>query len=164
MSWSVLQLGYSMVYPDCLLTKRPFLLFTNTSRIITTLIDASILLKNKSSSCHCDAEDCESLGVKKLSKSWCPSIFIGVVEGFCSVPATARASPVLANFHGSDWQLCLGSFVRFRTNIIACTAIGRSNWLALNQAPLFRKWISVFGGGIIATGAGTMPNKTIETY
>ena len=41
---------------------------------------------------------------------------------------------------------------------------GATDWI-LNKAPLFRKWISVFGGGIlIVTGAGTMPNKTIETY
>ena len=134
--------------------------------IVTIVIGASILLKNRSPSCDCNAEDSKNMDLKKFTERFDVRAFsLGFFRGLIVCP------PLLALLlYSVTFAAPVDSFV-FAVLFGLGTALspilllgGATGWL-LNKAPLFRKWISIFGAGIlIVLGFGTLLNALMVIY
>jgi len=131
--------------------------------IVTIVIGISILLKSRSSSHNCNPECNKNLGLKKTVGRFDVRAFsLGFSRGLVVCPAL-----VLLLLYAIPFATPLDSFVLavlfgLGTAISPMLLLGGVTGWLLNKAPLFRKWISIAGGGmLIVLGIVTLANTII---
>jgi sulfite exporter TauE/SafE len=133
--------------------------------IVTMVIGISILLKNRSPSCHCKSDDSKNLDVQKISGRFDARAFsLGLSRGLIVCPPLLMlllySVPFAAPIDSFVLAILFGLGTAFSPILLLG---GVTGWL-LNKAPLLRKWISIAGAGIlIALGVGTLINAIIVT-
>ena len=118
--------------------------------IVTMVIGFTILLKIKSSPHNCNTEANGTLGGRTLSKRFDVRAFsLGLTRGLVICPPLLAlllyALPFAAPIDGLVLALLFGLGTVLSPLLLLG---GVTGWL-LNKAPLFRKWIAVFGGGVL---------------
>jgi sulfite exporter TauE/SafE len=133
--------------------------------IVTVVIGTSILLKNKSSSCDCNTEEIKNLGAKKLSGRFDVRAFsLGLSRGLIVCPPLLALLLYAVTFAAPIDSFALAVLFGIGTALSPILLLGGATGWLLNKAPLFRKWVSIFGGGIlIVLGVGTLLNTILVT-
>jgi thiol:disulfide interchange protein DsbD len=134
--------------------------------IVTMIIGASILLKNKSAPCDHELAGGGTSGLGKLGERFDFRAFsLGLSRGFviCApllallLTSVAFATPIDSFF--------LAVLFGLGTALSPILLLGGATGWLLNKAPLFRKWISIFGAGIlILLGFGTLLTAIMARY
>ena len=134
--------------------------------IVTIIIGTSILLKNKSPSCDCNAKEIRNLGVKKLSERFDVHAFsLGLSRGLIVCPPLLALLLYSVTFAAPIDSFVLASLFGLGTALSPILLLGGATGWLLNKAPLLRKWISISGAGIlIVLGLGTLLNAIIVAY
>jgi cytochrome c biogenesis protein CcdA len=119
---------------------------------VTILIGANLLLKSRSSPCKdCTVEKDPNLSEKRLNGRFDFHAFsLGLSRGlivcppmlFLLVTYSAAFSTPLNSF-------ALAALFGIGTTISPILLLGGITGWLLNKAPLFRKWISIFGGVLL---------------
>lgn len=147
-------------------TLSPFQIYSSFAfGVVTLVIGASILLKYKTQ-CKCELTHSKSVVVQGKT-GWFGFDFrafsLGLSRGLILCPpliALLIYSLPFSNPIGS-----LGLAVLFGLGTVLSPILllgGVTGWL-LDKAPLFRKWVSIAGGGIlIVLGIGTLINSAIQ--
>jgi thiol:disulfide interchange protein DsbD len=127
--------------------------------IITILIGASILLKSRAASPDCNPECNKTLELKKSGKRFDLHAFsLGFTRGLVVCPYLVA----LLLLYSVPFAAPIDSFVLavlfgLGTAISPMLLLGGVTGWLLNKAPLFRKWISILGAGmLIILGIATL--------
>lgn len=134
--------------------------------IVTIVIGISILLKNRSPSCNCNPKDGKNSGVQKMGGRFDVRAFsLGLSRGLIVCPPLLMLLLYSVPFAAPIDSLVLAVLFGLGTALSPMLLLGGVTGWLLNKAPLFRKWISIAGAGIlIALGVGTLINAIIVTY
>jgi len=134
--------------------------------IVTILIGISILLKMRSTSCNCNVEDSKNLGVKKTDRRFDVRAFsLGLSRGLIVCPPLLLLLMYSVTFAAPIDSLVLAVLFGLGTALSPLLLLGGVTGWLLNKAPLFKKWISIIGAGIlIVLGVSTLINAIIVTY
>lgn len=134
--------------------------------IVTILIGVSILLKIRSTSCNCNVEDSKNLGVKKTDGRFDVRAFsLGLSRGLIVCPPLLLLLMYSVTFAAPIDSLVLAVLFGLGTALSPLLLLGGVTGWLLNKAPLFKKWISIIGAGIlIVLGVITLINAIIVTY
>lgn len=118
--------------------------------IVTIIIGISIILKNRSSSCACNRENVKQAGLKKLNERFDFRAFsMGLTRGLIVCPPLIAillysiTSPAPIN------SFALAILFGLGTALSPLLLLGGVTGWLLNKAPLFSRWISVIGAGIL---------------
>jgi sulfite exporter TauE/SafE len=128
--------------------------------IVTIVIGTSMLLKSRAASHDCNPDGSGSLGSKKLSGRFDVRAFtLGFSRGLIVCPPLVLlllySIPFGAPIDGLAVAVLFGLGTAFSPLLLLG---GVTGWL-LNKAPLFRKWISIVGAGVlIVLGIATIAN------
>ena len=131
--------------------------------IVTMAIGVSILFKSRSTSRDCNQEGSRDLGSKKSSGRFDLRAFsLGFSRGLIVCPPLLilllYSIPFGAPIDGLASAVLFGLGTAFSPLLLLG---GVTGWL-LNKAPLFKKWISLVGAGIlILLGIATIANAII---
>lgn len=134
--------------------------------IVTIIIGISILLKRKSPSCTCNMENGKNLGVKKLTERFDIRAFsLGLSRGLIVCPPLLLLLLYSIPFAAPIDSFMLAVLFGLGTALSPLLLLGGVTGWLLNKAPLFRKWISIVGAGIlIVLGLSTLINAIMVTY
>jgi cytochrome c-type biogenesis protein len=134
--------------------------------IVTIVIGISIILKNRSPSCDCNPENSKNLGVKKMGGRFDVRAFsLGLSRGLIVCPPLVMLLLYSVPFAAPIDSLVLAVLFGLGTALSPILLLGGVTGWLLNKAPLFRKWISITGAGIlIVLGIGTLINAIIVIY
>ncbi len=134
--------------------------------IVTIVIGTSMLLKAKPSSCDCKPEEIKKLSVKKLNDRFDARAFsLGLSRGLILCPPLLALLFYSATFAAPIDSLVLAVLFGLGTALSPILFLGGATGWLLNKAPLFRKWISRFGAGLlIVLGLATLLNSIIVTH
>ena len=131
--------------------------------IVTIIIGVNILVKSRSAPHDCNSENKKNLGLKKVSGRFDLRAFsLGFSRGLIVCPPL-----VILLLYSLPFGAPIDSFVvavlfGLGTAISPMLLLGGVTGWLLNKAPLFRKWISILGGGIlIVLGIMAMANSLI---
>lgn len=126
--------------------------------IVTVVIGASILLKSRKSSCNHVSPPIDSQGAGKLSQRFDLRAFsLGLSRGLVVCPALLALLIYSLPFAAPVDSFALAVLFGLGTALCPLLLLGGATGWLLNKAPLFRKWISMFGAVILITlGVGTM--------
>jgi thiol:disulfide interchange protein DsbD len=133
--------------------------------IVTIVIGTSMLLKSRSAARDCNPEGGGGLNSKKLSGRFDARAFtLGFSRGLIVCPPLVLlllySIPFGAPIDGLAVAVLFGLGTAFSPLLLLG---GVTGWL-LNKAPLFRKWISIMGAGIlIVLGIATIANAILIT-
>jgi cytochrome c-type biogenesis protein len=132
--------------------------------VVTILIGVSILLKSRSASHDCNPECNKNLGLKKVGKRIDVRAFsLGLSRGLVVCPYLVA----LLLLYSVPFATPIDSFVLavlfgLGTAISPMLLLGGVTGWLLNKAPLFRKWISIVGAGmLIILGIVTLVNAIL---
>jgi len=132
--------------------------------IVTIIIGVSIFLKSRSASHDCNPECNKNLGLKKSGKRFDVHAFsLGLSRGLVVCPYLVA----LLLLYSVPFAAPIDSFVvavlfGLGTAISPMLLLGGVTGWLLNKAPLFRKWISIVGAGIlIILGIVTLVNTIV---
>jgi sulfite exporter TauE/SafE len=133
--------------------------------VVTIVIGASILLKSRKLSCNhvaqIDSQDSKSLSWRFDFRAYSLGFSRGLVVCPALLALLLYSLPFAAPIDSLAFAVLFGLGTAFSPLLLLGGATG---WL-LNKAPLFRKWISVFGGAVlIVLGIGTMLLAITVTY
>jgi sulfite exporter TauE/SafE len=118
--------------------------------IVTMIIGLTILLKIKSSSCNCPAENIGTLSGKKLNQRFDFGAFsLGLSRGLVICPPLLALLLYSLPFAAPIDGLIIALLFGLGTVLSPLLLLGGATGWLLNKAPLFRKWIAIFGGGIL---------------
>ncbi len=134
--------------------------------IVTIAIGASVFLKSRSPSCDCDIKKIETLGDKSLSDKFDVRAFLlGLSRGAVLCPPLLALLLYSLPFAAPIGSLFLSVLFGLGTALSPILLLGGATGWLLNKAPLFRKWISIFGAGVLVVlGFVTLINAIILTY
>jgi cytochrome c-type biogenesis protein len=118
--------------------------------IVTIIIGISVLMKNRSTTHDCNPECNKNLGFKEKGGRFdLRAFFLGFSRGLIICPPLALlllySVPFTAPTDSFAVAVLFGLGTAFSPMLLLA---GVTGWL-LNKAPLFRKWISIIGGGIL---------------
>jgi thiol:disulfide interchange protein DsbD len=133
--------------------------------IVTLVIGASILLKFRAQ-CKCDLTDRKSVVVQGKT-GWLGFDFrafsLGLSRGLILCPPLIALLIYSLPFSNPIGSLGLAVLFGLGTALSPILLLGGLTGWLLNKAPLFRKWVSTAGGGIlIVLGIGTLINSAIH--
>ena len=133
--------------------------------IVTIVIGASILLKSRKLSCNHIAQ-VSGQDTTKLSRKFDFRAFsLGLSRGLVVCPALLALLLYSLPFAAPIDSFALAVLFGLGTALSPLLLLGGATGWLLNKAPLFRKWISVFGAVIlIALGIGTLLLAIAVTY
>jgi hypothetical protein len=126
--------------------------------VVTIVIGASILIKSRKLTCNHVVQGSVGQGSKKFSQRFDFGAFsLGLTRGLVICPALLAllvySLPFATPFDSFAFAVLFGLGTALSPLLLLGGATG---WL-LNKAPLFRRWISMFGGLIlIALGIGSV--------
>ena len=123
--------------------------------IITILIGIHILLKNrKNSTC---TKECESIDEWKIGRLDFRAFTLGLSRGLIICPPLFALLVYSIPFATPFDSLALAFLFGLGTTISPMLILGGITGWLLNKAPLFRKWLSIIGSGVlIVLGLGTI--------
>jgi len=127
--------------------------------IVTIAIGTSILLKSKSSSsCTHDCQNVNNVNVTKIGQRFDYRAFsLGLSRGLLLCTPLMWLLLYSVPFGPPIDSLALAVLFGLGTALSPMLVLGGATGWLLNKAPLFRKWISIFGGAIlIALGLITL--------
>ena len=117
--------------------------------IVTIAIGAHILLKSRSPACNCSAEK-GNAGVTKLSERFDIRAFsLGFTRGLIVCPPLIALLLYSATFAAPIDSFIFAALFGLGTALSPLLLLGGVTGWLLNKAPLFSKWISRIGGGIL---------------
>lgn len=128
--------------------------------IVTIIIGVSILLKSRSTSIPCNPECNKTTGLKKISKNFDVRAFsLGFSRGLIICPPLALLLLYSIPFAAPIDSFAVAVLFGLGTALSPMLLLGGVTGWLLNKAPLFRKWISIAGGGLlIVLGVLTLVN------
>jgi len=128
--------------------------------IVTIIIGVSILLKSRSTSIPCNPECNKTTGLKKISKTFDVRAFsLGFSRGLIICPPLALLLLYSIPFAAPIDSFAVAVLFGLGTALSPMLLLGGVTGWLLNKAPLFRKWISLAGGGLlIVLGVLTLVN------
>ena len=131
--------------------------------IVTILIGTHILLKSRSPSCTCSAENGKNLGVKKLTERFDIRAFsLGLTRGLIVCPPLIALLLYSVTFAAPMDSFIFAVLFGLGTALSPLLLLGGVTGWLLNKAPLFSKWISRIGAGIlIVLGLSMLLNAII---
>lgn len=131
--------------------------------IVTIVIGISILLKRRSASHDCNLESKENLGLKKFAGRFDVRAFsLGLSRGLALCPPLMLLLLYAIPFATPFDNFVLAVLFGLGTAISPMLLLGGVTGWLLNKAPLFRKWISMVGAGmLILLGIVTLANTII---
>lgn len=131
--------------------------------IVTIVIGISILLKSRSTPHDCNPECNKNLGLKKMSGRFDVRAFsLGFSRGLIVCPPLAILLLYSIPFAAPIDSFALAVLFGLGTTISPMLLLGGVTGWLLNKAPLFRKWISIVGAGVlILLGIATLVNTII---
>jgi thiol:disulfide interchange protein DsbD len=126
--------------------------------IVTFVIAASILLRSRHLSCNQVQPENVSQGVTKLSRGVdFGALSLGFSRGLVVCPALLALLVYSLPFAAPIDSLALAVLFGLGTTLSPLLLLGGATGWLLNKAPLFRKWISIFGAVIlIVLGVSTL--------
>jgi thiol:disulfide interchange protein DsbD len=133
--------------------------------IVTIIIGVGILLKARSSSSNCAMAKGANVSGKKLSERFdFRALSLGLSRGLVICPPLLVLLVASLPFAAPIDSLILAVLFGVGTALSPMLFLGGATGWLLNKAPLFRKWISVFGAGLlIALGAGALLTSVTAT-
>jgi sulfite exporter TauE/SafE len=134
--------------------------------IVTIIIGMSILLKSKSPSCTCNMKNGKNLGAKKLTERFDIRAYsLGLTRGLIVCPPLIALLLYSMTFAAPFDSFFLAVLFGLGTALSPILLLGGVTGWLFNKAPLFRKWISIVGAGIlIVLGLSTLINALMVTY
>jgi sulfite exporter TauE/SafE len=118
--------------------------------IVTIAIGTHILLKTRSPSCNCSAEKDKNLGVTKLSERFDIRAFsLGLTRGLIVCPPLIALLLYSATFAAPIDSVIFAVLFGLGTALSPILLLGGVTGWLLSKAPLFSKWISRIGAGIL---------------
>jgi sulfite exporter TauE/SafE len=119
--------------------------------IVTIAIGTSILLKSKpSSSCNYDCKNVNNVNVAKIGQRFDYRAFsLGLSRGLLLCTPLMWLLLYSVPFGTPIDSLALAVLFGLGTALSPMLLLGGATGWLLNKAPLFRKWISILGGGIL---------------
>jgi sulfite exporter TauE/SafE len=118
--------------------------------IITIIIGISILRKNRSSPCVCNVEDSKHLGLEKLTKRFDICAFLmGLTRGLVVCPPLIALILYSITSSAPIDSFILPILFGLGTSLSPFLLLGGAIGWLLNKAPLFSRWISKIGAGIL---------------
>jgi sulfite exporter TauE/SafE len=134
--------------------------------IVTIVVGISIFLKSRSPSCDCSSEDNKKLDAQKTGGRFDVRAFsLGLSRGLIVCPPLLMLLLYSVSFAAPIDSFVLAVLFGLGTAMSPILLLGGVTGWLLNKAPLFRRWISIAGAGIlIALGVGTLVNAIIFTY
>ena len=133
--------------------------------IVTIVIGTSILLKSRAASQYCNPDGSGSLGSKKLSGRFDVRAFtLGFSRGLIVCPPLVLLLLYSIPFGAPIDSLAVAVLFGLGTAFSPLLLLGGVTGWLLNKAPLFRKWISIVGAGVlIVLGIVTIANAILIT-
>jgi cytochrome c-type biogenesis protein len=117
---------------------------------VTIVIGISILRKNRSSSCVCNVEGGKNLGLKKLTERFDVRAFsMGLTRGLIVCPPLIAILLYSITFSVPISSFILAILFGLGTALSPFLLLGGVTGWLLNKAPLFSRWISKIGAGIL---------------
>ncbi len=131
--------------------------------IVTIVIGTSMLLKSRSASRDCNPEGSRDMGSKKLSGRFDARAFtLGFSRGLIVCPPLVLLLVYSIPFGAPIDGLALAVLFGLGTVFSPLLLLGGVTGWLLNKAPLFRKWISIVGAGVlIVLGLVTIANAVL---
>jgi thiol:disulfide interchange protein DsbD len=130
--------------------------------IVTIVIGISILLKSKSAPHDCNPAGNKNLGLKKLGRFDVRAFSLGFSRGLIVCPPLVIILLYSIPFAAPIDSFVLAVLFGLGTALSPMLLLGGVTGWLLNKAPLFRKWISIVGAGIlIVLGIATLANAII---
>jgi cytochrome c-type biogenesis protein len=131
--------------------------------IVAIVIGISILFKSKTAPHDCNPEGNKNLGLKKMGGRFDVRAFsLGFSRGLIVCPPLAILLLYSIPFATPIDSFALAVLFGLGTALSPMLLLGGFTGWLLNKAPLFRKWISIVGAGIlIVLGIVTLANAII---
>jgi thiol:disulfide interchange protein DsbD len=131
--------------------------------IVAIVIGISILFKSKSTPHDCNPESNKNLGLKKMGGRFDVRAFsLGFSRGLIVCPPLAILLLYSIPFAAPIDSFVLAVLFGLGTALSPMLLLGGVTGWLLNKAPLFRKWISIVGAGmLIVLGTATLANAII---
>jgi thiol:disulfide interchange protein DsbD len=131
--------------------------------IVTIVIGISILFKSKSTSHDCNLEGNKNLGLKKMSGRFDVRAFsLGFSRALIVCPPLVIILLYSIPFAAPIDSFVLAVLFGLGTALSPMLLLGGVTGWLLNKAPLFRKWISIVGAGVlIVLGIVTLASAII---
>jgi sulfite exporter TauE/SafE len=128
--------------------------------VITIIIGISILLKSRSTTHDCNPEYNKHLGLKETVRRFDVRAFsLGFSRGLVVCPPLALLLLYSVPFAAPVDSFFVAVLFGLGTALSPMLLLGGVTGWLLNKAPLFRKWVSLAGGGmLIVLGAVTLVN------
>jgi len=118
--------------------------------IVIVIIGINILRKNRSSSCVCNVEDGKHLGLKKLTERFDIRAFsMGLTKGLIVCPPLLALLVYSITSSAPIDSFILPVLFGLGTALSPFLLLGGVTGWLLNKAPLFSRWISKIGAGIL---------------
>jgi len=133
--------------------------------IVTIVIGTSILLKSRAAARDCNPEGSGSLNSKKPSGRFDARAFtLGFSRGLIVCPPLVLLLLYSIPFGAPIDSLAVAVLFGLGTAFSPLLLLGGVTGWLLNKAPLFRKWISIVGAGVlIVLGIATITNTILIT-
>ena len=144
------------------LSESSFVLFQQYSSVafgfVAIAVGGSILIKSRKLSCDNSCKSAPVQGYVKTRFSFDLQAFtLGLSRGLVVCPALLALLLYSLPFAAPFDSFALAVLFGFGTALSPLLLIGGATGWLLNKAPLLRKWISVFGGGVLVVlGVGTL--------
>ncbi len=148
-------------------TLSPFQVYSSFAfGIVTIIIGASILLKYKSPSCDCNPKDTKGLVTQgKIGRFGFDyrAFSLGISRGLIICPPLIALLIYSLPFSNPAGSVAIAVLFGLGTALSPMLLLGGVTGWLLNKAPLFRKWVSIAGAGIlIVLGIVTLINSIIQ--
>jgi sulfite exporter TauE/SafE len=150
-------------------TLSPFQIYSSFAfSIVTILIGASVLLQYRSPSCDCKPIDSKSLVAQGESGRFgfdFKAFSLGLSRGLIICPPLIALLLYSLPFSNPIGSVGLSVLFGLGTTLSPILLLGGVTGWLLNKAPLFRKWVSTAGAGIlIVLGIVTLINSLIQLH
>jgi sulfite exporter TauE/SafE len=117
--------------------------------LVTVAIGISILLKNRTATCNCDLESKTNSGIERISKFDVRAFSLGLSRGLLICTPLLMLLLYTVPFAAPIDSLFLAVLFGTGTALSPMLLLGGATGWLLNKAPLLRRWISIFGGGLL---------------
>ena len=118
--------------------------------IVTIIIGITILFKSKSASPDCNPECAENLGSQKIwGRFDLRALSLGFSRGLIVCPPLAALLLYSVPFGAPIDSFAVAVLFGLGTSLSPMLLLGGVTGWLLNKAPLFRKWLSLAGGGVL---------------
>jgi sulfite exporter TauE/SafE len=134
--------------------------------VVSIVIGASILLKSRSSGCDCPGDQLKKTSARgKMIGGFDVGAFtLGLSRGLVICTPLMALLVYAATFASPVDSVALAVLFGVGTAISPILLLGGATGWLLNKAPLFRKWISIFGAGVlIVLGISTLISAVTVT-